>query len=95
MGGDALPRCPKLLNTDINTMAITSHSNRFLVILFKSHLSFVRVYYVFVPAPLAWPVVKSAHTYTVYLLWPDLRAKKILTQKVDFTTLRPRGLGFT
>src|SRR3990167_429260 len=31
-------RLPKLLNTDISTMAMTSHSRRFLVRLFKYYL---------------------------------------------------------
>src|SRR5258706_11639316 len=43
MGRSAPCRFPKLLNTDISTTAITSHSNRFFVRLFKADLYSYRV----------------------------------------------------
>src|SRR6266481_5787377 len=84
MGRSAPCRFPKLLNTDISTTAITSHSNRFFVRLFKADLYSSR----FKPrSHCATPRRQLQHLWTDGLLTSVASADKAFGEQKDFSTL--------
>src|SRR3990172_350527 len=79
-------RLPKLLNTDINTTAMTSHSSRFFVRLFNADLDQIPIH----PTVASHSATPAAQLQPLPVLGPinaTLSALKALRQQINLATL--------